>query len=51
LPPFKEEILGETEDVVKKALTGAALLSDFLVSGIGHLQGGMKQKSEQVERQ
>jgi hypothetical protein len=46
LPPFKEEILGQTEDVLKKALTSAALLSDFLVGRIDHLQDGMKQKSD-----
>jgi hypothetical protein len=43
LPVLKEEILGESEDILKKNLSSTALLPNVLVARVNQLQNSMKE--------
>ena len=49
LPTVKEQILGEAEDVLEEAFTGATLAAKALVRWVNQMQNGVKQESEPIE--
>ena len=49
LPTFKQQILGQTQKILKKALAGASLFSSPLITLIYPMENGVKQESQQIE--
>jgi hypothetical protein len=51
LPTLKEEILGQTYNILKKTFPSTALFANLLVSLIAQLQNSMEQKCQQIQSQ
>jgi hypothetical protein len=46
VPVLKEEIFGKTENILKEALSGTAILPNVLVAEVNQLQNVMEEKSQ-----
>lgn len=50
-PALKEQVTGERADIVEEGCTRAEFLADGMIDGIGHIENGVQQESQQVERE